>query len=122
MATTTTSPTPAAQVLSAPLASPCRRCAEAVAYDSETEAYVRWREPFVPPALPGVENAEVEVVVEGHTLRLDQLAREHYGDEALWWVLALRNDLDLPDNEVYPGQRLRVPAPDYVRRYILGGK
>ena len=109
-------------ILTAPLASPLRKCPEESVYDSEIGAYVRFRGPFAGPALPAVENAETEVVVDGHAVRLDQLARTYYGDEALWWVLAYRNNLDLPDNQLYPGQRLFVPAPDYVRRYLLGSK
>jgi nucleoid-associated protein YgaU len=108
--------------LQAPVSSPMRRMAEEYVFDTEVDAYVRFYAPFVPPALPDVANHESVVVVEGRLQRLDQIALEFYQDEALWWVIALRNGLDLPDNEMYPGQTLYVPAADYVRRTILGGR
>jgi hypothetical protein len=110
------------RVLQAPVASTMRRMTEEYLYDSELDAYVRFYDPFEPPALPDVANNESTVVVEGRQQRLDQLALTYYQDEALWWVIALRNNLDLPDNALYPGQVLYVPAMDYVRRVILGGR
>jgi hypothetical protein len=110
------------RTLQAPVSSPMRRMAEEYVFDSEVDAYVRFYTPFEPPALPDVANHESAVVIEGRAKRLDQIALEFYQDEALWWVLALRNGLDLPDNEIYPGMTLYVPAADYVRNRILGGR
>ena len=108
--------------LQAPVSSTMRRMEEEYLYDSEVDAYVRCYDPFSPPALPDVGNNESTVVIEGRQQRLDQLAMTYYQDEGLWWVIALRNNLDLPDNALYAGMVLYIPALDYVRRVILGGR
>lgn len=97
-----------------------RRMTEEYLFDSESDQYIRFMDPFVPPDLTDVEQSETTMVLESPWDRLDLIADRFYGDPALWWVIALRNGLDLPDNEMYPGQVLYIPAPDFVRRRIVG--
>ena len=52
--------------------------------------------------------------------RLPALAERFYGDPLAWWVLAKRNDIWLPDVQVYPGLVLIVPDPKYVKDRYLG--
>lgn len=46
--------------------------------------------------------------------RLDKLAQAYYGTMALWWVIAARNNLDLPDIQIYGGVKVIIPDPAYV--------
>jgi len=46
--------------------------------------------------------------------RLDKLAQTYYGTMALWWVIAARNNLDLPDIQIYGGVKIIIPDPAYV--------
>ena len=51
--------------------------------------------------------------------RLDTLAQNNYGEELLWWVIAVRNDFVLPDLDLKIGATIIIPDPDLVQsRYI----
>lgn len=45
---------------------------------------------------------------------LDLLARLYYGDESLWWVIALVNGLTDVEREMYAGQALSIPTRELV--------
>lgn len=45
-----------------------------------------------------------------------------YGDENLWWVIAVANDLRLPFSQIAPGVRLRIPDAGYVSSIVRGDK
>ncbi len=64
---------------------------------------------------PNLENRTGDIeytLVDGD--RLDKLAQAYYGTMALWWVIAARNNLDLPDIQIYGGKRIIIPDPAYV--------
>jgi len=105
-----------------PITSALRRAAEEWVYDSEGANYVRFLGPLPTVAFADVEGNELTVVIEDRSQRLDTLAQTYYADPALWWVIAARNELDLPDQDLYPGMTLYVPTLDYVRRKILAGR
>lgn len=93
------------------------RCPEQLVFDADTGVEVRFFDMFEPPVIDRFEN-ETEHVVEGRT-RLDLLAKEHYGDRSLDWVIAVRNGLDLPDAELYEGMVLMIPEDNYVKGTLL---
>jgi hypothetical protein len=105
-----------------PVSSVLRRATEEWVYDTEVAGYVRFLGPVPTVSFPDVEGNELTVVIEDRTTRLDTLAQKYYADPALWWVIAARNELDLPDQDLYPGLTLYVPTMDYVRRKILAGR
>lgn len=53
------------------------------------------------------------------TDRLDLLAQRYYGDPIFWWVIAVANDLDLPQADLRPNLVLRIPSPRYVREVLF---
>jgi nucleoid-associated protein YgaU len=71
------------------------------------------------PAWTGVAAEEGTYVVQAVGEHIENLARAAYGDAALWWVIAARNGLDLPDADLYPGRVLRVPSRAWVERSLL---
>jgi len=96
-------------------------CGEEKAEDSELDAEVQFFTPFEAPADPDDEEQALEKEIEVQsTTRIDVLAKQLYGDEMLWWVIAWRNGLDLPDADLSPGMILAIPPPDYVRNTLLG--
>ena len=52
--------------------------------------------------------------------RVDLLADRFYGDHLLWWVIALKNQIDLPVVELIAGMKIVIPSPRYVREFIVG--
>ena len=50
--------------------------------------------------------------------RLDILAQRHYQDELLFYVIAIRNNLDLPDADLNVGDKIVIPDPVVVRARI----
>lgn len=112
-------PTLPKRVLTATAGSPMRFMAEEVIWDAEQGAPVRFRRPFEQPRWDGVTDNEVEYVVAEAWMRLDILAKRYYGREDLGWVIAARNNLDLPDVELYSGRRLKIPTRAWVERVLL---
>jgi hypothetical protein len=53
------------------------------------------------------------------TDRIDLVAHRFYGSPALWWVLALANNIELVPTGLNEGARLRVPSPRYVNNVLL---
>ena len=73
--------------------------------------YETWSDPtasnvFGPEILDGVDTLE-HILSAGE--RLDNLASKYYGDEELWWVIALANRIIDPFS-LAVGTRLRIPA------------
>lgn len=95
------------------------RCDEQFVYDSDVGSEVRFYDMFKMPEFGEFER-ETDHVVEGRQ-RLDQLAKRYYDDEYLWWVIAARNGLDLPDEVLYEGMKLKIPNSDYVKNRLLRG-
>lgn len=112
-------PTIPKRVLTATIGSPMRFMDEEVIWDLEQGSPVRFRRPFEMPNWEGVTDNEVEYVVEDPWMRMDILAKRFYGNEEMGWVIAARNNMDLPDVELYPGRRLKVPMRAWVERVLL---
>ncbi len=70
-------------------------------------------DPFGPDILSGVDTVD-HVIKAGE--RLDTLASLYYGDEELWWVIALANRIMDPFS-LSIGTRIRVPSD---ARQVLG--
>jgi nucleoid-associated protein YgaU len=71
---------------------------------------------FEPPEFPD-SDGDIDYTIEDRD-RLDTLAQRVYGDELLWWVIAVRNNIDLPDAELNPGDQIVIPDPVVVRSRV----
>ena len=71
---------------------------------------------FSPPELPD-SDGDIDHTIEDRD-RLDRLAQKYYGDQLLWWVIAVRNNIDLADAELNPGGHIVIPDPVVVRSRI----
>jgi len=49
-------------------------------------------------------------VTERYVGRLDLLSYRIYGTVSLWWLIALRNDIVLPDEDMFVGQIVVIPS------------
>ena len=58
------------------------------------------QESWVPPTFPVSDNDRVHIVKDHERLRLDILADKYYGDQYLWWVIAVANDIIDPFMEL----------------------
>lgn len=65
--------------------------------------------------MPDLQNrdGDIEYTIKDGD-RLDKIAQQYYGNVGLWWVVAARNDLDLPDIQMIPGRKIIIPDPAYV--------
>ena len=73
--------------------------------------YETWTDPtasnvFGPEILDGIDTVD-HILVAGE--RLDTLANVYYGDDELWWLIALANRV-LDPFSLTVGMRLRVPV------------
>lgn len=59
-------------------------------------------------------DGDLEVYVEDGD-RLDRLAHRYYGDQDLWWVIAVRNEMVFPLIETVPGTKVVIPDPSIVK-------
>ena len=64
-------------------------------------------------------DGDFDYVVTG-TDRIDKLAKRFYGDQGLWWVIAQRNNLDLPSIQLQESMVITIPDPVYVKNTIAG--
>lgn len=72
------------------------------------------------PEYPKIEDApDDRRYVVNRRDRIDLLANAFYGTPVLWWVIALRNDLELLPNDMYEGQVLQIPSARRVFSQIL---
>lgn len=51
--------------------------------------------------------------------RVDLIAFDAYGDQELFWIILLANDVDYP-NQLVEGQTIRIPAQDTVNALLAG--
>jgi len=70
----------------------------------------------LPPLEPQSDDTLLEVTGSD---RLDSIAKRVYGDDALQWVLAHANGIELWPTQVHPGMILRVPSSRYVLQVWL---
>jgi len=64
------------------------------------------------PDIPEQEDDITYMVVSSD--RIDKLAYDFYGDPALWWVIAVANDMELLPTELNAGTQIRIPSQTYV--------
>ena len=88
-------------------------------YDSESGATIQFFGVFEPPDMTSASDGAMLIVVDDVNARADTLAAKWLGDPALGWVIALYNDLDVPDAELYRGQQLYIPSKQWVSDNIL---
>lgn len=112
-------PQPRENVLRAGVHSPMKFMEEHLVFDKEMDSLVRFRGPFIMPDWTGVEDNEVDYVVENDWMRTDILASRYYQDEELKWVINARNSLDLPDVQLYKGRKMKIPNKDWVDTVLL---
>lgn len=63
-------------------------------------------------------NGDLEYTLQ-ETDRLDKLSQYYYGTPFLWWVIAAKNNLDLPDIQIVPGRKIIIPDPAYVQTTLV---
>jgi hypothetical protein len=51
--------------------------------------------------------------------RIDLLAYRFYGDPVLWWVIAVANDIELPQVQLNEGDVIRIPSVAYVQQELF---
>ena len=73
---------------------------------------VSWFGTFQPPDLQN-RDGDIEYTLQDGD-RLDRISQQYYGNVSMWWVIAARNDLDLPDVQIIPGRKIIIPDPTYV--------
>jgi hypothetical protein len=74
-----------------------------------------WDTLVLPPIPISVEDIEYEVVAGD---RIDVLAYKYYGDPALWWFIAVANDIELCPIAFNEGDKLRIPPASYLSKYV----
>ncbi len=72
---------------------------------------------FDAPVMPDSDGDTERVIESGD--RLDRLALNAYGEQLLWWVIAVRNNYDLPDANLVVGSKLIIPDPDLVKARFI---
>lgn len=94
---------------------------EQLIYDKELQGLVRFRAMFEMPNWDGVENDEFTYIISGSSERLDKIAARFWGidRQELYWVIAARNKLDLPDVELYKGRYIKIPSRNWIDTYLL---
>jgi hypothetical protein len=51
--------------------------------------------------------------------RIDLIADTYYGDPTLWWVIAIRNDMEILPTDLNVGRKIVIPSPRYVRNQLF---
>lgn len=77
-------------------------------------------------SIPEIPESDTDTFItarEGDMVRLDALAKEYYGNEALWWVIALVNEVYDPIYEAtVAGKTLRIPDAGRVISVLFKGQ
>jgi len=92
---------------------------EYLLHDSERDALVRFRGPFIMPDWDGVQEGEIDYVVKSSSEALYKIAYKYYNDPLLKWVIAARNHMTLSDVNLHKGIILKVPSREWVERKLL---
>jgi hypothetical protein len=94
---------------------------EQVDFDKETMNYIRFRSMFEMPNWDGVENEEEVIIIEDPNDRLDKIASRMWGVDRryMYWIIAARNNLDLPDVQLYKGLTLKIPSKNWIDSKLL---
>lgn len=63
------------------------------------------------PIYPNIpESADDIYIISTSGDRYDILAKEYYGDQTLWWVIASANNSQKASLALEPGAQIRIPA------------
>jgi hypothetical protein len=94
---------------------------EELVYDKEVGSLIRFRSMFEMPNWNGVEEEEFTYIITGPDERLDKIAGKFWGSDRveLYWVIAARNSLDLPDVQLYKGRKIKIPSSNWIDTYLL---
>ena len=68
----------------------------------------RYRKNAIYPEIPAT--ADDTYILQTGSDRYDTLAQRLYGDQTLWWVIAMANTSKKDGMIVQPGVQLRIPA------------
>ncbi len=115
----TSDPSPKKKAMRAKPNSPLSFMREHVVFDSEVDNVVRFWGQFMMPDFTGVEGNEEDYIIDSEYETLWKIAFVYYGDESLWWVIAARNTLDLPDAQLFQGRKIKVPSKRFVETQLL---
>ena len=69
------------------------------------------------PEIP--DNADDIILTLKSTDRLDKLAQSYYGRPELWWVIALKNDIEMNPLQVRRSMEIRIPSPRWVETTLF---
>lgn len=67
---------------------------------------------FVPPTIASTDSDTIHIVAARE--RIENIAYRYYGSPLLWWVIAERNNIDLPLAELRQGMRLVIPSKSVI--------
>lgn len=70
--------------------------------------FVFWDTPDFPTLTPSAKDRFIDVD-SNYLGRLDLIAYDFYGDENLWWAIALANGIDQVPTDMPLGTRIRIP-------------
>ena len=96
-----------------PLSSPMNFMDQEESEIGNSGVFVTFLGSFNPPNFPD-SIGDIDYTVQTRD-RLDKLALKYYDDQELFWVIAVRNNLDLPDANLNAGMRIVIPDPVVVR-------
>ena len=116
-----TDPNPKKNLLRASTFSYMNFMPEQLIYDKEKNNLIRFRSMFEMPNWDGVEDGEFSYIISGQNERLDKIAAKFWGidKQELYWVIAARNNLDLPDVQLYQGRTIKIPSKSWIDTYLL---
>ena len=77
-------------------------------HNSTTSDGVRYIDNPIYPNIPPSDQDYYVITTSGD--RYDILAQQFYGDNSLWWIIAMANNSERASLIVQPGIQLRIPA------------
>lgn len=69
------------------------------------------------PVIPDQPDDVIYTVMGTDTI--DRLARRFYEDPEFWWVIALKNDMEILPTDLNVGEQIIIPSPRYVRQSLF---
>lgn len=75
-----------------------------------------WTRPEIPRLTPGADDIQY-TPIDGQ--RIDSIAKLVYQQDALWWVIAHRNDIKIIPNEISNERPLMITPASKVRRQLF---
>lgn len=69
------------------------------------------------PEIPD-SDGDIEHTIESRD-RLEKLADKYYGEQLLFHAIAVKNNIDLGDIELNPGDKITIPDPIVVRARLV---